>query len=103
MARRRSSRAGACSVVPATTERFSNRFLASGLVTPGRVSSLFLIQSRGHAMPAARQYRRRAGPRDRLYLGRPDLWGLHPFLPLVRYPMGEPLECGVLYDAVGAT
>ena len=48
-------------------------------------------------------YRRRAGPRDLLYLGRPDLWPLWPFLPLVRLPVGAPTELGVLYDARGVS
>src|SRR6266487_3775888 len=48
-------------------------------------------------------YYRRAGPRDLLYLGRPDLWPLWPFLPLLRLPVGAPSELGVLYDARGAS
>ncbi len=54
-------------------------------------------------MPATRSFRRLAGPRDLLYFTRPDLWPLHPFLPVMRYPVGEPPEYGVLYDAVHAS
>ena len=51
-------------------------------------------------MPATRQFRRVAGPRDLLYFTRPDLWPLRPFLALMRYPVGEIAEEGVMYDAV---
>jgi hypothetical protein len=54
-------------------------------------------------MPAARRYHRLAHQLDRLYFGRPDLWPARPFLPLLRLPVGQPTEHGVLYDAVGAS
>ncbi len=54
-------------------------------------------------MPALRQFRRLAGPRDLLYFGQPDLWPLRPFLPVMRYPVEGPREYGVLYDAVHAS
>ncbi len=54
-------------------------------------------------MPATRPFRRLAGPRDVLYFTRPDLWPLRPFLPVMRYPVGESPEYGVLYDAVHAS
>ncbi len=54
-------------------------------------------------MPATRQYRRLAGPRDLLYFTCPDLWPLRPFLPVKRYPVDRSPEYGVLYDAVHAS
>jgi hypothetical protein len=54
-------------------------------------------------MRTNRPYHRRAGPRDRLFFGRPDLWVLSPFLPLLRYPVGQPPEYGILYDARGVS
>ena len=54
-------------------------------------------------MRTAPRYRSAAGPRDRLYFGRPDLWPLRPFLALSRQPLGEPLELGVMFDAVGVS
>ncbi len=54
-------------------------------------------------MPATRQFRRLAGPRDLLYFTRPDLWLWRPFLPVKRYPVDGSAEYGVLYDAVHAS
>jgi len=54
-------------------------------------------------MCTAGLYCRRAGPRDRLYFGRPDLWPLWPFLPLLRLSVEAEPELGVLYDARGVT
>ncbi len=54
-------------------------------------------------MPATRQFRRLAGPRDLLYFTRPDLWPWRPFLPLKRYSLDGQPEYGVLYDAVHAS
>ena len=39
--------------------------------------------------------------RNLCYLGRPDLWPLRPFLPLVRHRPNTEDELGLLYDAVG--
>jgi hypothetical protein len=53
--------------------------------------------------PVAR-YQRLATARDLSFFCDPSLWPQHPFLPVVRRPVGqqEP-ECGVLYDARGAS
>ncbi len=51
-------------------------------------------------MPATRQFRRVAGPRDLLFFSSPHLWPHRPFLPVIRCPVGAPMEYGVLYDAV---
>ena len=54
-------------------------------------------------MHTAPCYLRRAGPRDLLFFTQPSLWPFRPFLPVVRDPVGEPRELGVLYAAVGAS
>ena len=41
--------------------------------------------------------------RNLLFLGRPDLWPVWPFLPLVRRSDGQEEECGVLCDVLGLT
>lgn len=42
--------------------------------------------------------RHEATERDLLFFLTPELWELHPFLPLVRHkPQGE-MDCGILYD-----
>jgi hypothetical protein len=47
---------------------------------------------------------RRATPLDRLFFETPCLWHHHPFLPVVRYlPDGVTTQCGLLYDALGAS
>ena len=38
--------------------------------------------------------------RNLLFLTTPDLWGLWPFLPLVRRREGQEQELGVLFDAL---
>lgn len=41
---------------------------------------------------------RTATARDLLYLSTPELWPLHPFLPIIRYKSDGEMDCGVLYD-----
>ena len=51
-------------------------------------------------MPTAALYQRFATARDLRFFCDPSLWPQHPFLPVVRRPVGqEDPECGVLYDA----
>jgi hypothetical protein len=40
--------------------------------------------------------------RNLLFLSTPNLWGVWPFLPLVRRRAGQDEEYGVLYDALHA-
>jgi hypothetical protein len=55
-------------------------------------------------MTMTRPYLSRAGPRDMLYFQSPNLWVLHPFLPLVRRAHdADEAELGILYDARSAS
>lgn len=48
-------------------------------------------------MPSSTTSPRTATERDLLFFTTPELWPLHPFLPIVRYkPAGE-MDYGVLY------
>jgi hypothetical protein len=48
-------------------------------------------------------YRRRATARDFYFFKHPEHWPLRPFLPVVRSaPDSSELECGLMFDAVGA-
>jgi hypothetical protein len=45
-------------------------------------------------------FARRATARDLLFFQTPRLWPQHPFLPVVRRPVGQPEpDLGLLYDA----
>jgi hypothetical protein len=46
---------------------------------------------------------RRAGPRDLQYFVNPDRWPQWPFLPLIRPSLEGRTQCGILYDARGAS
>jgi hypothetical protein len=49
-------------------------------------------------------FQRQATARDLRFFGDPSLWQYYPFLPVVRRPLGrDKPECGVLYDARGAS
>jgi hypothetical protein len=57
-----------------------------------------------NSMPIPRFFPRRAAMRDLIFLSTPNLWPLHPYLPVIRRSArGNCQQLGVVYDGVGAS